>query len=110
MGESFDGPWACMGNFNAVLFQADKQGGHPVASSSSRGFHNFLLNTGMVDVGFLGNPYTWTNGRHGRQFVQERLDRVVANGEWRLSFPRATLKHLPRTSSDHAIILLDTVW
>lgn len=109
MGTSFGGPWACMGDFNALLYQADKQGGNLVASSSSGGFRSFLLNIGMVDVGFVGNPFTWTNGRFRRNFIQERLDRVMANGGWCTSFPRAILQHFPRTTFNHAMLLLDTV-
>lgn len=99
------------GDFNAILSQSNKQGRRPVGSSSSsgNGFHNFILNSGMVDIGFSGNPFTWANGRFGDAFIQERLDRVVANGDWRLKFPRATLKDLPHTSFDHAMILLDTL-
>lgn len=49
------------------------------------------------------------NGCYGGAFIQERLDRAIVNGEWRIRFPQATLKHLPSTLSNHAMILLDTV-
>lgn len=62
-----------------------------------------------MDVGFVGNPFTWSNGRYGREAIFERLDRGVANGDWRVLLPRATIKHLLRVASDHAPLLLNTV-
>lgn len=58
-------------------------------------------------MGFMGNKYAWCNGRQGRAFDQERLDRGLANGEWRCLFPNAIVKHLPRIFSDHSPLLLD---
>lgn len=78
------------------------------ASSSTGPLSRFLRTTGMIDLGFSGNPYTWSNGRKGRGLIMERLDRGLANGEWRRLFPRATVKHLARHASDHAPLLLDT--
>jgi hypothetical protein len=37
----------------------------------------------LCDLGFKGVKYTWSNGRFGGEFTKERLDRVVANSEWR---------------------------
>jgi hypothetical protein len=40
--------------------------------------------------------------------IRERLDRAVANGDWMIMHPGATLQHLEFTRSDHRHILLDT--
>lgn len=69
----------------------------------------FALNTGMTDLGFVGNRFTWCNGRQGRGLIQERLDRGISNGDWRSLFPRALVRHLPRVAFDHSPILLDTL-
>ena len=63
----------------------------------------------MIDLGFFGNPYMWSNGREGRGLIMERLDWGLANGAWRSLFQRATVKHLVHYASDHAPILLDTM-
>lgn len=83
----FSGPWACLGDFNAILSQSEKQGGHPFASPFSSSFQWFLLHASMVDIGCIDNPFSWANKRYGHSFIQERLDRVVANGDWHLAFP-----------------------
>lgn len=46
------------------------------------------------------------NGRQGRGFVAEQLDRACANGEWSNLFPRAKVTHLDVSYSDHDPIQL----
>jgi hypothetical protein len=36
----------------------------------------------LTDLGFFGPKFTLINGREGAGFVQERLDRPVANSQW----------------------------
>lgn len=35
------------------------------------GLRRFMEDNGMVDLGFQGNKYTWTNGRHECALIQE---------------------------------------
>lgn len=63
---------------------------------------------GLVDLGYQGPAYTWTNGREGRGLVLERLDRAMATVGWTGLFPKAAVYHLPRFNSDHSPILLMT--
>lgn len=66
-----------------------------------------MLDTcGMIDLGFEGPAYTWCNKRGGVARIQERLDRAMANSEWRQQFPEATVSHLPRTYLDHCPLLI----
>lgn len=51
-------------------------------------------------------PNTWTNRRKGGHRINERLDRALANSDWRLLFPEAIVKDLPRFYSDHCPILV----
>jgi hypothetical protein len=42
----------------------------------------------LEDLGFVGDPYTWrNNSQRAETYVKERLDRSVANLEWRTHFP-----------------------
>lgn len=63
---------------------------------------------GLIDLGFQGAPFPWSNKRSGSAFIRECLDREIANGDWRLLFSRAFIKHFPRFASDHAALFLDT--
>jgi exonuclease III len=105
---AFSGPWLCCGDFNCIVSQAEKKGGRSFVESSRGELRNFLDNCSLIDLGFKGNSFTWTNKRMGRDNIKERLDRAVANAEWKRLFPKATIKHLPMLSSDHAPLVINS--
>jgi hypothetical protein len=105
---NYFGPWMCIGDFNRILSQSEKYGGTPFACSSRDSFYSFLDSFGMVDLGFSGNPFTWSNKRQNHHLIKERLDRGIANSQWVHLFPHFAVKHLPAQSSDHNPILLNT--
>lgn len=107
-GESFVNPWLCIGDLNHVLDQSEKYGGRPVASSSNCPFRQFIDHFGFIDLGFSGNPFTWSNNRQDLGTIKERLDRGLATHSWVHLFPEFSLLHIPATSSDHNPIFLDT--
>lgn len=69
--------------------------------------HDMIDHCNFIDLGFSGPMFTWNNGRHGRGLIKERLDRVISNGNWRAIYPDSMLFHIPRTQSDHCLLLLD---
>jgi hypothetical protein len=108
IGNLYDGPWLCIGDFNMILNQSDKKGGRPFACSSNDPFQSFVHSQGLVDLGFSGNPYTWSNNRDGIHLIQERLDRGLASAQWIHLFPSFSLCHQPSHTSDHHSLLLNT--
>ena len=62
----------------------------------------------MIDLGFSGPRFTWTNKRGISDLIQERIDRVFVNPEWWNLFPEARVTHLTRCHSDHCPILLES--
>jgi hypothetical protein len=46
--------------------------------SSHCPFRGFINQLGLVDLGFVGNPFTWCNNRHGFDTIKERLDKDLA--------------------------------
>lgn len=93
-----------------IIDQFEKLGGRPYASSSNDAFRQFLNTFGLVDLGFYGNPYTWSNNREGRHLIKEILDRALATTQLIHLFPTCTVRHLPAHNSDHNPILLDTIF
>lgn len=92
-------PWLCIGDFNEILTSDEKQGRIPRPIQQMEEFHNVLLQSELIDLGYNGNKFTWRNGQLGEAFVQERLDRACATIRWRALFPVARLfifKHLIR--------------
>lgn len=92
----------CIGDFNEVSFIWEKQGGREVSSNRMECFNNFISNSGLIDLEFKGINYTWTNKRVGKDNLRERIDKALANTDWRLKFPMAQVFHEPIVGSDHA--------
>ncbi|KAL5773507.1 hypothetical protein ACOSP7_013098 [Xanthoceras sorbifolium] len=62
----------------------------------------------MIDLGFVGQKYTWMTRRGISEEIWERLDRAVCSNSWRIKFAEGFVKHLPRINSDHCPLLLLT--
>lgn len=101
-------PWLCMGDYNEILSSNDIQGRHPRSLGRMEDFRSALLHCGLIDLGLIGNIFTWRNGRLGNEFIQERLDRACATIEWRDMFPHSKVHHLQAAYFDHDPILIAT--
>lgn len=99
-------PWLVAGDLNEVLSGSEKWGGRIVNSSQAQEYKNWMNANGLIDLGYQGQDFTWTNGREGNDLIKERLDRALANAEWLDVFPNSKVIHLPRTFSDHCPILV----
>ena len=109
--ESMEGLWICMGDFNMVVEEAEKEGGRPGSGSTPNFLKDLMFDLGIVDLGFCGNKFTWANKRWGKNSIRERLDKGFSNVSWRLKFPKATIFHLgaiKSIKSYHCPMLLDT--
>ena len=68
-----------------------------------------MSNTGAINLGFTGPSFTWSNRREGLANIKERLDQGLCDQEWQSLFPKAGVKHLCNSNSDHNPIMLDTI-
>lgn len=64
LNQQIQGPWSTMGDFNVIMEASEKKGGRRHRLSSSLDFINR-----MIDAGYIGNQFTWTNGRRKRYRV-----------------------------------------
>ncbi|KAL0012531.1 hypothetical protein SO802_007639 [Lithocarpus litseifolius] len=99
-------PWVVMGDFNEILFSDEKLGGAEREAKQMVAFRERLNRCRLVDLGFIGQKYTWCNGRFGGERTKLRLDRVVANDDWIQRFPDARVFHTHLTISDHCLLKL----
>lgn len=55
--------WVIAGDFNEPLIDEDKFCGRAISINRSLQFKECLDNCNMVDLGFVGPRFTWTNQR-----------------------------------------------
>ena len=104
-----NGPWCCIGDFNAILHSSEKQSLHSPPYSQMDEFCKVLEVCQLADLGFQGNKFTWTNRRPGEEYTKQRLDRAVANRDWVEKFSASSVTHLFSHAFDHLPILLRTM-
>lgn len=107
VAELHDMPWVIAGDFNETLTAEDKFGGRAVGVNSSLRFKEYLDNCNMIDIGFSGPRFTWTNKREVQALIQVRLDRFFVNPSWFLLYPEARVMHLARCHSDHCPVMIE---
>ena len=81
-----DCPWCCIGDFNAIISSIEKQSRFPPPFKQMDEFRAALDACNLVDLGYVGYPYTWNNKRPEMDNTKDRLDRVMANTGWRNKF------------------------
>lgn len=82
-------PWTVVGDFNFILNNHEKQGGNIVSQTELDANALIFANNDLNSMNYIGNPFTWSNRRHGNELILERLDRVVATLDWFNKFPNA---------------------
>ena len=83
-------PWVVFGDFNEITHQQEKIGWLERDVNQMESFRECLSRCGLFDLGFVGQNFTWCNGRLGDQRTLIRLDRMVANASWSALFQEAS--------------------
>ena len=101
-----EGPWMCIGDFNAIVHSREKQSARAPPYSQMDEFKEALERCHLLDLGFVGYPFTWNNKRPGLANTRQQLDRAVATESWKLKFSASVVNHLVSHASNHAPLLL----
>lgn len=99
-------PWMCVGDYNEIASVAEKEGGRPKQQRMIDAFNGMIIDTNLVDVGFKGAPYTWTNNMEGDQRISERLDIALVNSTFIGKYLTLRVTHKLLLGSDHCPILI----
>ncbi|KAG6488356.1 hypothetical protein ZIOFF_049599 [Zingiber officinale] len=94
--------WLVGGDFNVISSMEEHSAGVLARPGAMEDFNNFIMLAGLVDVGFVGDRYTWTNNR-----VWKRLDRVLLSPSWGSLDFTVRVEHLSRAASDHYPLLVE---
>lgn len=110
MAELHSLPRLVIGYFNKILNGEDKFGGRRnINLTRAIEFKRCIDSCDLMDLGFYGPKFTWSNLRQVFDLILERLDRCFANPSWRLLYLEASVTHLPRVFPDHCPNLIELV-
>lgn len=99
--------WLCMGDFYEILMCCEKEGGQPRSQSCMDKFRDALDHCALSDLGFVGDTFTWRNNSHkSENYIRERLDRAVADIDWRSCFPDYKVVNGDHNHSDHRPVIV----
>ena len=71
--------WLLLEDFNKVLTGEDKFGGKSINLNRALDFKDCLDTCNLLDLGFFGPKYTWSNRRQLTDLILERIDRCFDN-------------------------------
>ncbi|TYH19506.1 hypothetical protein ES288_A05G357200v1 [Gossypium darwinii] len=108
VGQTVNEKWIIGGDFNALLDEAEKEGGRRKATILMEDFRSIVDELSMVDLKTDYGWFTWVNNREGTARVKERLDRFLMSANAVNSFPFLETRVIRQSSSDHDAISLDT--
>ncbi|XP_058008494.1 uncharacterized protein LOC131182962 [Hevea brasiliensis] len=98
LASQYSYPWVCCGDFNAILTQDEKRGGNFYPTYLVQDFRDAVLQAGLSDVNMNGYKYTWDNARDDDDWVEAKLDRFLANDDWKRRFILVVVAKLLRKS------------
>lgn len=67
-------PWLLIEDLNDIAKPSKKFGGCPPSQQKINNFNSFRNSYGLIDLGYLGSHYTWTNCRNNREIVRTHID------------------------------------
>ncbi|CAI9099227.1 OLC1v1036012C1 [Oldenlandia corymbosa var. corymbosa] len=68
-------------------------------------FNQCVEVTNLMEVSPIGDDFTW-GGTRNTGWVSKKLDWILFSPEWTDVFPKVSVEHLSRTTSDHNHLLL----
>ncbi|RVX05721.1 Transposon TX1 uncharacterized 149 kDa protein [Vitis vinifera] len=97
--------WCVGGDFNVIRRISEKLGESKL-TFNMRCFDEFIRESGLLDPPLRNAAFTWSNMQADP--ICKRLDRFLFSSEWDTFFSQSFQEALPRWTSDHSPICLET--
>lgn len=104
MSLNIQSPWMLIGDWNEILLPREQKG-CIFSHNRAAAFGRVLDVCGLLDLNTTRGSFTW-HRTQGYKRMAKKLDRGLANLQWRLHFPEAYIEVLCRLHSDHNPLLL----
>ncbi|XP_074265884.1 uncharacterized protein LOC141588336 [Silene latifolia] len=95
------GPWLVCGDFNSITSVDERIGGADVTWAEIAPMRSMMSGCNLYELKVTGSYYTWNNKHENDTKVYSRLDRVIVNDDWILSYPDSVAQFLPEGLYDH---------
>ena len=66
-------------------------------------FRAIIHSCGLIDLGYVGYPFTWSRNHPTKGCTHIRLDHALATATWRSKFPRTKVHHVAMSTSNHFV-------
>ncbi|KAL9663716.1 hypothetical protein QQ045_019107 [Rhodiola kirilowii] len=100
-------PWCLLGDLNEICGFSESTSSNLSRRANMEQFRQALWDCGLMDLGYKGSKFTYSNKRLGRDEVRCRLDRAVGDELWVDRYPKMTIQHLTSHHSDHSPLFLN---
>ncbi|KAK6123029.1 hypothetical protein DH2020_043225 [Rehmannia glutinosa] len=74
-------PWLCLGDFNEILHESEKQGDKAVPNWRIRNFRNATLEAGLTDLGFTGFEAMWVKYKECEKLIRDNWTHFDGDGK-----------------------------
>ncbi|KAG9447760.1 hypothetical protein H6P81_013888 [Aristolochia fimbriata] len=95
-------PWIIGGDFNVTRYNSENLGGRCRVTSAMTQFNSLIQDLSLIQPSLGGGQYTWSNRR------SSQLDRFLVTQGWLDLHKNVSGRVLPRLTSDHNPIMLET--
>lgn len=85
-----ENPWMLISDFNCTLRDEERN----ISGGTSSSFQGWVARRGLIDLGWVGNAFTWNYGKSVETLRAACLDRDLCDDMWRSLFPNACIKNL----------------
>ena len=102
-------PWCCIADYNDSLSQTKKRGRRSHPQWLINGFREAIEASGLIDIGMQGYQFMWERSRGTQDWIEERLNRVMASYTGVVQFSNSKVYSVEALESDHMPIFMDLI-
>ncbi|GJV84096.1 zinc finger, CCHC-type containing protein [Tanacetum coccineum] len=99
-------PWCILGDFNVSFSADEKSTGTSYIDTELRDFQECVEDLELLDVNSTGLRFTWNQKPKGDDGILKKIDRIMANLEFYVSFVESSALFQPYRISYHSLVVL----